>query len=217
MTRGVYSEFHQRLIERALLLCRIQVLFQPHAATLQSASQENVSQLKITFSEPVTSVSAGKASNYSINNGITVSSVSVVNSTEVVLNTSNHTDGQYIVTVSGISDAAGNIMSSATKQYTYSVDPGGSSGSTGENTINNPGFESGNKTGWGESNGLGDAVYTFSVNSSSPISGSYDAVLNITTAGTNNTRPMLYANLNQTTVAGKSYVLKFKTKVINDI
>ncbi len=185
------------------------------APSLQSASLENVSQLKITFSEPVTSVSAGNASNYSINNGITVSSVSVVNSTEVVLNTSNHTDGQYIVTVSGISDAAGNIMSSATKQYTYSVDPGGSSGSTGENTINNPGFESGNKTGWGESNGLGDAVYTFSVNSSSPISGSYDAVLNITTAGTNNTRPMLYANLNQATVAGKSYVLKFKTKVIS--
>lgn len=80
--------------------------------TLVSAARDPVVQTSVTvaFSEPV-GATAANAANYTINNGVTVSAATVVNSTNVVLTTSAITPGpSYVLTVNGVSDWAGNTI-----------------------------------------------------------------------------------------------------------
>lgn len=167
----------------------------------------------VTFNENISSSSATAIGNYSITNGISIVSASVKSSTTVTLTTSTHTDGQsYTLTTSGISDQAGNTMTS-TSSKAYTCTSGGSQVATGANLVENGNFEKGSKESWNESNSIGDAVYTFSVNSTSPLSGSYEGVVSITQAGTNNSRPLIYAAMSNAVESGKSYILRMKTKV----
>jgi parallel beta-helix repeat protein len=62
--------------------------------------------LEITFSESLDPSTAQNPNNYSINNGITVSSASLIGSV-VTLNTSTHSVGSYTVTVNNVEDLAG--------------------------------------------------------------------------------------------------------------
>jgi hypothetical protein len=90
--------------------------FTPSATvpTLVSASLglQNTS-VTVVFSEAFSAVTATNASNYSINNGVTVSSATVVNSSTVLLTTSPITTGNPTLTASGISDWAGNVNASS--------------------------------------------------------------------------------------------------------
>lgn len=78
--------------------------------------------LDISFSEALDSSTAENIANYSIDNGITISAaaLSTQNNT-VTLQTSTHTpDTTYQVTVSGVTDTAGNAMTQAAIDYTVS-------------------------------------------------------------------------------------------------
>src|SRR5207248_128703 len=63
----------------------------------------NPNAIEVTFSEPVDATSAGLASNYSCNNGVTISAATVVNSTLVRLTTSTMVEGRiFILTVNNV-------------------------------------------------------------------------------------------------------------------
>lgn len=69
----------------------------------------------VTFSEPVDAASAGTASNYAFNNGLTVSAASVISANKVKLTTSAQTENTaYTLTVNGVKDTAGNAAAAAT-------------------------------------------------------------------------------------------------------
>jgi hypothetical protein len=88
---------------------------------LQSAQINNPTQLVLFFSESLNSQSAQNPGNYSINNGVSVSSATLSsNSREVTLNTSVHTPNlQHTVTVSNVTDLAGNTISSSANSAQY--------------------------------------------------------------------------------------------------
>ncbi len=79
-----------------------------NAPTVVSArGTESFKQVIVTFSESVTAASAGTASNYKVDGGVTVSSVTVNSATTVTLNTSAQTPGTaYTLTINGIKDTA---------------------------------------------------------------------------------------------------------------
>lgn len=77
------------------------------------------SSVSITFSEPVTSASAGNVANYAVS-GLTVTGVTVVNSRLVNVQTSAQAAGQrYTVTVNGVTDLAEtpNTLSGVTANF----------------------------------------------------------------------------------------------------
>jgi hypothetical protein len=83
------------------------------APTLVSAARDSVVQtsVSVAFSEPVSAATATNASNYAINNGVTVSAATLVNATNVVLTTSAITPGpSYVLTVNNVGDWAGNTI-----------------------------------------------------------------------------------------------------------
>lgn len=78
--------------------------------------------LQLTFSEELDSISAQLKSNYSINNSIIINSATLSSDKKTVtLFTSSHLNGQtYTITVTGVKDLAGNIISSNNSlQYTF--------------------------------------------------------------------------------------------------
>lgn len=77
--------------------------------------------LVLNFSEVLNTNSAQNSSNYSITNGINVSSA-VLTGTQVMLTTSTHISGSYTVTVNNVTDLAGNVVdpSNNTAVYDYS-------------------------------------------------------------------------------------------------
>lgn len=83
------------------------------------------------------------------------------------------------------------------------------------NLVTNSDFEDGTTNGYEISNTLGEAVYTFNVNSTSPVEGNYDAVMDVTQAGTNNSRPLIIIYLDENKETGADYTFSFKTKVIS--
>jgi len=93
---------------------------------LLGATINSPTQVTLFFSEPLESQSAQNASNYSIDNGINViSAVLSSNSREVTLTTSEHAStNNYTVTVSNVTDVAGNVISSQANsaQYFFEVD-----------------------------------------------------------------------------------------------
>jgi hypothetical protein len=71
---------------------------------------------QIVFSEPVSSETAGNRANYSLDGGLTISGVTVINPTTVSLATAKQTAGtKYTVTVNNVKDLAGNTMTANAK------------------------------------------------------------------------------------------------------
>ena len=78
-------------------------------------------QVIVTFSEEMDSSTLSNKSNYSINNGISVESVIVLDSKkEVMLITTDHNIGTwYTLTVINVKDAAGNLINPNKRTFTY--------------------------------------------------------------------------------------------------
>jgi hypothetical protein len=94
----------------------------PQVASVSASG--SAGQVFITFSEPVEAASAQTSTNYAIDNGITVSSVSLAqDGKSVTLSTSDHSENvTYALTVNNIKDRAGtpNIIAKDTKAtYEY--------------------------------------------------------------------------------------------------
>jgi len=78
------------------------------SATRSAAQNTTVT---VVFSEPVSTATLTNASNYGIDQGVTVSAATMVNSTTVTLTTSPIYAGPtYTLTVNGVSDWAGNAI-----------------------------------------------------------------------------------------------------------
>jgi hypothetical protein len=80
--------------------------------------------LVVNFSEALDQATAENENNYSITNNINVLNASL-SGTKVILQTSPHSPGSYVVTVVNVEDAAGNSVDPAhnTAQYEYIVLP----------------------------------------------------------------------------------------------
>ncbi len=91
------------------------------APTVSSVETNGANTVNVTFNEPVTEATAENTANYTIDNGITISAAAMTNNT-VALTTSELTEGStYVLTVSNITDAAGNVMAPDTIEFTYGV------------------------------------------------------------------------------------------------
>ena len=88
---------------------------------ITSAELANATTLIVNFSEALEQASAANTANYIINNGITVSGAVISNNgTKVTLTTNAHSNGQhYILTVSNITDLAGNPISTEADTVGY--------------------------------------------------------------------------------------------------
>ena len=74
---------------------------------ISAQTRGNSNAVTVTFSADVTEASATNAANYSVNNGVSVSNVVMLESGKVRLFTSLITEGQvYTLTVSGVQDRA---------------------------------------------------------------------------------------------------------------
>jgi hypothetical protein len=75
----------------------------------------------VSFSEEMDQTSVENISNYSISNGISVTNaVLSANETEITLTTSEHSSGDYIVTVTNVADKSGNIITASnTAAYSF--------------------------------------------------------------------------------------------------
>jgi hypothetical protein len=177
---------------------------------LLSAAASNSNTVLLVFNEILNASTAADSANYSINNGITVSSAVVDPAGDkVTLTTSLHSTNSYTVTVGNVTDLSGNTISASqnTANYNYTEPP------VNNNLVTNGGLESGNLNGWYTNNAFGGAVYTFDLNSSNAINGSNDARLNISSPGSANSRPMIICNLDENMVIGNNYTFRFKTNV----
>jgi uncharacterized repeat protein (TIGR02543 family) len=87
----------------------------PPSIVSVSASEASV---VITFSESLDTTSAEQTSNYSVNNGVSITAASLDTDT-VTLTTSAHTEGSYTLTVINVQDTSGNTMPSTTIDYEY--------------------------------------------------------------------------------------------------
>ncbi|MCJ7811888.1 Ig-like domain-containing protein, partial [bacterium] len=77
--------------------------------TLVSAILRNETTLEVTFSESLDQVSAGNKTHYVINNNIDIKNILCIPSSgHVLIETSNHTAGEYILTVNEIKDGSDN-------------------------------------------------------------------------------------------------------------
>ena len=87
---------------------------------LQGALLLSSTTLVLNFSEALNSSTAQNKNNYSISNGIIVTSA-VLSGTQVTLTTSAHINGSYTVAVSNITDLAGNSINpeNNTANYNY--------------------------------------------------------------------------------------------------
>jgi hypothetical protein len=94
------------------------------APEVSSAQLDNATTLNVFFSEQVQSSSATNIGNYSINNGIQVTSAVLSgNNQSVQLTTSDHPAGQsYTVVVSSVLDLAGNPLSQQVNSANYTWD-----------------------------------------------------------------------------------------------
>ena len=92
------------------------------APNLQGAVLNNSTILVLNFSESLNSATAQNKNNYSVTNGISVSSA-VLSGTQVTLTTSAHVSGAYTVTVNNVTDLAGNIINPnfKTANYNYTL------------------------------------------------------------------------------------------------
>ena len=80
------------------------------APVIELAHLETNTLLVVQFSEALESASAGKKTNYTLNNGITIKSVFLSSEGNVMLETTEHTAGEYTLTVNGVRDASNNVI-----------------------------------------------------------------------------------------------------------
>ena len=85
-----------------------------------SASLTNSTTLVINFSEILNTSTAQNINNYQISNGINVLSSSL-SGAQVTLSTSEHQYGGYAVTVSNITDVAGNVVLTSKNSSVYEM------------------------------------------------------------------------------------------------
>ncbi len=78
--------------------------------------------LNLTFSEPLEQYGATNPSNYNIDNGIAISNATLIGN-NVRLNTSVHTPGFYTITVSNVTDTAGNPITNQNNSRVYGYNP----------------------------------------------------------------------------------------------
>lgn len=78
--------------------------------------------LNVVFSEPLDESGAVNPANYQIDDGITVTSA-LLNGNVVRLQTTLHTPGFYTITVSNVTDTAGNVISPQNNSATYGYNP----------------------------------------------------------------------------------------------
>ncbi len=80
---------------------------------------DSFNQATVKFDQPVAAASAGAAANYTFDNGLTVSSATVVDDFTVRLNTGTQTSGKvYNLTVNGVQNLGGKPASNATAKFT---------------------------------------------------------------------------------------------------
>jgi hypothetical protein len=94
--------------------------------TITSVIADASTQVTVVFSEPIEEISATNVSNYSIDNGITVSTATLDSDLmTVILTTSEHVDGtSYILTVNNIKDLASTpnvIAPNTTASYIFEL------------------------------------------------------------------------------------------------
>ena len=81
-----------------------------------AAGDDKFTTVTVVFAEPVTKDTAGNKANYSLDGGLTISEVKVVDSTTVNLKTSKQTSGtKYTVTAKNLKDLLGNASATETK------------------------------------------------------------------------------------------------------
>ena len=90
---------------------------------LQGAVLNSSTILILNFSESLNTTTAQNKNNYSINNGVSVSSA-VLSGTQVTLTTSVHVSGAYTVSVSNVTDLAGNVINPNNNTASYNYSPG---------------------------------------------------------------------------------------------
>lgn len=90
---------------------------------LVGAVLNSTTSLRLSFSEQLNSSAAQNISNYTINNGIAITSASVSGS-QVTLTTSAHSSGNYVVTVNNVTDLAGNVINPNQNTAAYNYTPG---------------------------------------------------------------------------------------------
>jgi len=91
---------------------------------IASVNLISATELDLTFNEDVTNTSAQNLSNYQINNGITISSITLDQNKRVVhIKTSPHQPGIYTITVDSVADIAGNFIAPNSSE-TYQYSPG---------------------------------------------------------------------------------------------
>jgi len=89
----------------------------PAIATVTGSDTFN--QATVKFDQPVAAASAATVSNYTFDNGLTVSSATVVDPFTVRLNTGTQTSGKaYKLTVNGVQNLGGKTASNATATFT---------------------------------------------------------------------------------------------------
>lgn len=80
--------------------------------------------LAVIFNEALDQVSAETASNYTLNNGITVNTATLNNSVVTLAVSPALAEGNtYTLIVNNVADVAGNVMTADTITFTYGVDP----------------------------------------------------------------------------------------------
>ncbi|NLT50196.1 MAG: hypothetical protein GXX85_04685, partial [Ignavibacteria bacterium] len=134
--------------------------------------------------------------------------------------TPSATENEYTTPATVISDSGSIFKCVVTNQFgsvtsneavLSVIQPG--TDTTSVNLVYNPRFENGTTDGYEISNTYGGAEYAFDINTTNPIAGNNDAVLNITQAGTSTDRPLIIIYLNENKVTGETYNFSFKTKV----
>jgi hypothetical protein len=91
---------------------------------ISSVTLISATDLDLTFNEDVEDSSAENLSNYQIDNGITITSITLDSNKRLVhIKTTSHQPGNYTITVSKVADISGNlIVPNSSKSYQY--DPG---------------------------------------------------------------------------------------------
>jgi hypothetical protein len=91
---------------------------------IYSVNPISLTELDLTYTEPVDKSSAESLSNYQINNGIMINSITLdLNQRVIHINTTPHQPGSYMITVNNVKDLASNpIEPNSSKSYQFIPD-----------------------------------------------------------------------------------------------
>ncbi len=90
------------------------------APMVNEVTANSATSLKVTFSEIPEENSARNLSNYSVNNGISVTDAAIgYPLTNVMLTIDELTEGDYEITISNVEDGSGNVMETQTIEFSF--------------------------------------------------------------------------------------------------